>query len=216
MTRRSTWRSSASAIRRDGSAKAPPFQTDAPVTPAHRDALAAMRRLGVTLVEVEFPDLPYSALLRNADVEAAAIFEELTLSGQDARLIPPWGDKWKQVRFLSAVDYLQIERFRRQVMEVMDAMFERVDVIFSPTYATFQLVMIANFTGHPGLTLRCGFAEMGTRNLGWTPADPATPRRRVTCNVAMHGRLFEEGRLIALGRALETELDVWRERPPVG
>ncbi|HJS75076.1 MAG TPA: hypothetical protein VJ921_12370, partial [Vicinamibacteria bacterium] len=46
-------------------------------------------------------------------------------------------------------------------------------------------------------------------------ASPTLPRS-VTQNIAMHGRLFEEGRMLALARVLESRFDVWRgRRPPV-
>ena len=88
-----------------------------PVGNAHRDALDALRELGVELVEVELPPFPYSALIPNLYVEAAAIYEALTLDGRDD-LLPPegWPDAWRRVRLLSAVDYLQAERLRRHLM----------------------------------------------------------------------------------------------------
>src|SRR3546814_10121941 len=98
-----------------------------------------MRASGVEMVEVRLPDLPLASLMQSLYVESAAIFEELTLSGQDARLIAPWADLWRQARFLSAVDYYQIERFRRQVMIAMDEIFSQVDMFFAPTYGSFDL-----------------------------------------------------------------------------
>ncbi|MDT9601022.1 amidase [Sphingosinicella rhizophila] len=187
-----------------------------PASPGHLNGLAAMKDIGVEMVEVEFPVLPYAMLLDSLYVESAAIFEDLTLSGKDAQLIAPWADSWRQARFLSAVDYYQIERFRRQVMEMMDRLFDRVDILFAPTYGSFELLMIANFTGHPGLSFRSGFAETATRDLGFAPIDPSGAKRRVTSNISMHGRLFEEGKMLALARLLEEKLDVWRERPTIG
>src|SRR3546814_19146697 len=98
-------------------------------------------------------------------VESAAIFEELTLSGQDARLIAPWADLWRQARFLSAVDYYQIERFRRQVMIAMDEIFSQVDMFFAPTFGSFDLLMVMNFTGQPGLTFRFCFSEIDRKRV---------------------------------------------------
>src|SRR3546814_17400450 len=91
-----------------------------------------MRASGVEMVEVRLPDLPLATLMQSLYVESAAIFEELTLSGQDARLIAPWADLWRQARFLSAVDYYPIERFRRQVMIAMDEIFSQVAQFFAP------------------------------------------------------------------------------------
>jgi Asp-tRNA(Asn)/Glu-tRNA(Gln) amidotransferase A subunit family amidase len=173
----------------------------------------------VRLVEVELPALPYASLIRNLMVEAAAVYEELTLSGKDEQLPTSgtggWPNDWRQARLMSAVDYLQLERFRRQVMLEMHRIFERVDALFGPTYGSFDLVLVTNYTGHPGLTLRAGLIESPTREFV-VPSNPAGPRHTVTSNVAFHGRLYEEGKILALGRALEQRLGVWHHRPPVG
>lgn len=179
------------------------------------NGLAAMRSLGVKMVELELPDLPYLALLPNLYAESAAVFEDLTLSGEDAELMCPWADLWRQVRFYSAVDYLQAERFRRQVMTVLDGLLQRVDVLFAPTYGNFELLVAASFVGVPGVSFRCGFRETATRGLGTVPLDAAAVEHRVTTNVSLHGRLFEEGKLLALSRAIEEALNVWHERPPI-
>lgn len=186
-----------------------------PVSPAHLKALDVARGLGVELVEVALPPLPYQALLPNLYVESAAVFEQLTLSGQDAKLISPWADLWRQAHFMSAVDYLQAERFRRQVMTAMDAIFDKVDLLIAPTYGDFTLFMICNFTGHPGLTFRCGFTETPARSLSVRPVDPAAPKHRVTCNISMHGRLFGEAAMLSLARRMEAAMGVWQDRPPM-
>ena len=53
-------------------------------------ALAASRRLGVEVVEVSLPPLPYEALMNVLYAEAAAAFEDLTLSDLDDTLT--WQD----------------------------------------------------------------------------------------------------------------------------
>lgn len=190
-----------------------------PASEAHHGALAALRELGVRVVDVALPNRPYFALINNLMVEAAAVFEELALSGRDRELpednATAWPKSWRQARFLSAVDYLQFERLRRQVMIDFGTIFERVDLLFGPTYGSFELLMAMNFTGHPGLGVRAGFVETATRGLGTVPLDPGGPKHRVTQNVAFHGRLYEEGKMLAVARALEARLGVAAERPPV-
>ncbi|MHC5006066.1 MAG: amidase, partial [Planctomycetota bacterium] len=96
-----------------------------------------------------------------------------------------------------AIEYVQAQRFRRQVMEMMAAKLADVDAIISPSFAG-SLLMITNHTGHPSLTLRCGFRDDGT------------PR-----GITLWGRLFDEGTLCRLGMALEGRLNVWGQRPPM-
>lgn len=201
-----------------------PSESDAadsvPVTSVEHAALQALKELGVTLVTVTLPDLPNSTLSTLLDVESAAVFEELTLSGQDAELrTQSQPQSWREARLLSAVDYLQKERLRRQIMQAMHELYSTVDVLFGPTYGSYDLFMIANFTGHPGLTLRAGFVESPSRSSDakfFAPADPHGPQHTVTRNVAFHGRLFEEGTMLAVARALESKLNVWQRRPPIG
>ena len=66
--------------------------------------------------------------------------------------------------------------------------------------------MAMNYTGHPGITLRAGLDQSPTRSAGPVPDDPQGEPHTITRNVAFHGRLFEEGKIIALARALEERL----------
>jgi hypothetical protein len=78
--------------------------------------------------------------------------------------------------------------------------------------------MVTNFTGHPGLTLRAGFFETPSRSSPsnyFGPANPSGRSHRVTRNVTFHGRLFEEGKMLALAHALENRLEVWQQHPSI-
>ncbi len=194
-----------------------------PVSVAHTNVLTVLNDMGADLIEVDLPDLPYAAMIPMLYAEAAAVFEELTLTGRDEELVaqkitePSWPSSWREVRLLSAVDYIQADRFRRQVMMVMDEIFESVEVLCGPLYGySIALVAATNFTGHPGLTMRVGFDDSPTRTIYGAPMDIDGVKHLITENITFHGRLFEEGKMLALGRALEERLNVWRERPPVG
>ncbi len=130
-----------------------------------------------------------------------------------------WPPQWRQARLLSAIDYLQIERYRRQVMEQMHALFQTVDVLFGPTYGSPDLLLTTNFTGHPGLSLRAGLIQGATRSMEverfFNSDDPKGPKHTITRNVAFHGRLYEEGKMLSLARRLEQKLDVARFRPDI-
>jgi Asp-tRNA(Asn)/Glu-tRNA(Gln) amidotransferase A subunit family amidase len=103
------------------------------------------------------------------------------------------------------------------VMQQMHELFNGVDLLFGPTYGSFELLVIMNFTGHPGLTLRAGFYDTPKRDWTverfFTPSDPDAPRHTTTRNVTFHGRLFEEGKMLALAAALERRLGVWERQP---
>ena len=190
----------------------------------HRAAFEALQDLGVELVEISTPDLPADPLFQAVVVEAAAAFEELTLSGRDDDMVwqddPAWPNGWRAARLYSAVDYVQLDRLRRRFMIEMDARFSEVNALFGPTYAG-GMVTITNFTGHPCLALRAGFAELPTRGRGGATAenplgDAATadaPRSRVPQSATIWAPLFEEGNAIRLGRALEAALGIAGDRP---
>ena len=113
-----------------------------------RDMLDHARALGLTLVELTRPDLPYDSLMSTLFAEAAASFERLTLDDQDDRLTwqepGAWPNTFRKARFLSAVDHVQLDRLRRKVMQDMDAAFGEVDAIIGPCLAGPMLI-ITNF-----------------------------------------------------------------------
>jgi len=193
-----------------------------PATDVDRAALAALTRLGAVPVEVAFPDWPYGSLMTILFAEAAAAFEELTLDhgvDQLAMQVPDaWPNLFRQARFLSAVDLVQADRLRRKVAGEMARVFSSVDVLLVPSLRD-EMLTISNFTGHPSLTLRAGFVEVGQARSDWAP-DPAHPMptflppRRVPHGVTLIGKLFDEGTLGRAGIALENALGVASERPP--
>jgi Asp-tRNA(Asn)/Glu-tRNA(Gln) amidotransferase A subunit family amidase len=154
--------------------------------------------------------------------EAAAAFEELTLTHQVDQLnmqVPDaWPNVFRQSRFLSAVDYVQADRLRRKVANEMARVFASVDLLLVPSLRD-EMLTITNFTGHPSLTLRAGFIEVSEARSDWAP-DPEhplpkfNPPRRVPHGVTLIGRLFEEGTLGRAGIALERSFAVAAERPP--
>jgi Asp-tRNA(Asn)/Glu-tRNA(Gln) amidotransferase A subunit family amidase len=176
----------------------------------------------MALVEVTLPDWPYGSLNTILFAEAAAAFEDLTLSRGVDRLkmqVPDaWPNTFRQSRFLSAVDFVQADRLRRKVAQEMARTFEKVDLLLVPALRD-EILTITNFTGHPALTLPAGFVEVGQARSDWAP-DPAhplptlSPKRRVPHGVTIVGRLFAEGTLGTAGIALEKAFDVAQKRPP--
>jgi Asp-tRNA(Asn)/Glu-tRNA(Gln) amidotransferase A subunit family amidase len=200
----------------------PKWMQEAPATDVDRAALDALRRLGLKPVEVSLPDWPYGNLLHVVFAEAAASFEELTLSGKDDELKVQVADAWPNLfrmsRFLSAVDFVQADRLRHRVAAEMARVMGEVDLLLVPSLRD-EMLTISNFTGHPSLTLRAGFVEVSQARSDWAP-DPAhplptfSPPRRVPHGVTLIGRLFDEGTIGRVGVALEKVFGVAEERPP--
>jgi Asp-tRNA(Asn)/Glu-tRNA(Gln) amidotransferase A subunit family amidase len=200
----------------------PKWMNEAPATDVDRAALEAVKKVGMVPVEVAIPDWPYDSLQLILFAEAAAAFEELTLThGVDQlkmQVPDAWPNSFRQARFLSAVDFVQTDRFRRKVANEMSRVFSNVDLLLVPSLRD-EMLTITNFTGHPSLTLRAGFIEVSEARSDWAP-DPAnpparfSPPRRVPHGITLIGRLFDEGRLGSAGLALERSFAVADQRPP--
>jgi len=200
----------------------PAWMKESPATDVDRAALAAVKKVGMVPVEVALPNWPYNSLMLILFAEGAASFEELTLSGDINQLKVQVPDAcpnvFREARFLSAVDFVQADRFRRKVAEEMARVFTEVDLLLVPSLRD-EMLTITNFTGHPSLTLRAGFVEVAEARSDWAP-DPNNPMprfsppRRVPHGVTLIGRLFEEGTLVRAGLALENNFGVASERPP--
>ncbi|NOX83300.1 MAG: amidase [Alphaproteobacteria bacterium] len=184
---------------------------------ADRAGLEALRGLGVTVKEFSWPELSFDALIEIVLVESAAAFADLTLSGRDDELVwqepQAWPNTWRAARFISAVDYVQIDRLRRKLMQDVRSAFEGFDALIGPHYAGGAL-LATNMTGHPQLALRAGFAQKPNRTLATSEPVEGAETFRVPRGISLWGDLFQEGKIIALGAAMEKALGVSGERPP--
>jgi Asp-tRNA(Asn)/Glu-tRNA(Gln) amidotransferase A subunit family amidase len=200
----------------------PAWMQEPPATEVDRAAFETVKKVGMVPVEVSIPDWPYDGLNLILFAEAAAAFEELTLSGGlrelKAQVPDAWPNLFRQSRFLSAVDFVQTDRMRRKVAQEMARVMADVDLLLVPSLRD-EMLVITNFTGHPSLTLRAGFVEVRQARSDWAPDRKhplptfSTPRR-VPHGVTLIGRLFDEGTLGAAGIALERAFQVAAERPP--
>jgi Asp-tRNA(Asn)/Glu-tRNA(Gln) amidotransferase A subunit family amidase len=199
----------------------PKWMKEDPATDVDRAALETVKKVGMIPVEVAIPDWPYDSLNVILFAEGAAAFEDLTLSGELSQLkvqtLDAWPNIFRQSRFLSAVDFVQADRFRRKVAMEMARVFSEVDLLLVPSLRD-EMLTITNFTGHPSLTLRAGFVEVSEARTDWAP-DPSrplpkfSPPRRVPHGVTLIGRLFDEGTLGSAGLALEHAFGVVGESP---
>ncbi len=161
-------------------------------------ALDVIRKLGVNLVSVELPDLPYEHMLSVLSAEAAAAFDDLTRSGRDhlltAQKEQDWPNQFRVARFIPAVEYVQADRARTLAMQAMEKVFEKFDVLVAPTTST-QLIA-SNLTGHPAIILPHGFRDDGT---------PAS--------ITFLGNLYGEAKMLAVARAYQEATDFHRRHP---
>jgi len=165
------------------------------------EVLATMRRLGVNLVPMQFPDLPVNDTLLLLECEAAAAFDELTRTNQDEQLkrqsAQAWPNIFRTSRLIPAVEYIQANRIRTLLMQQFDRNMADIDVYLSPSFGGMSL-RATNLTGHPCVVLPTGFRANGTPT-----------------SVTFLGRLFGEEALLSVARAYQDATD-WHRRRPAG
>ena len=170
-------------------------------------ALAVFRRMGITLVPVELPEMPYGAMRLVLTAEGAAAFDELTRSGRDAELVQQtprdWANTFRTARFISAVDYVNANRARTLAMQKWHALFETVDVIVTPTNVGSQLTA-TNLTGHPAVILPSGFRDTSESD-----------RTQVPVSLTFLGGLYQEATLLAVAKAWQDATDFHKKYPVV-
>lgn len=157
-------------------------------------ALDILKNLGASIVDIELPRGFHEWTLASMlDVEAACIFQELTRSG-NLDGINAWSDIFRASHFVSAVDFLQAQRVRRQLMVAMAEVFRSVDL-----YVGGEDLGIANLTGHPCFALPVILSDV-------------KPQTRPLCCTLTAG-LHDEATLLAVAAEIETQADVLRHRP---
>ncbi len=179
-------------------------------------ALAKLRSMGVNLIPVEFPKLPYGEMITILLAEAAAAFDDLTRSGKDKLLTQQskddWPNQFRSARFIPAVEYIQANRARMEAMQAAAKVFDQVDVIVTPTFS--QQLTITNLTGHPSVILPNGIRgndapparvrESGEVDQG----GPGTPT-----SLTFLGQLYGEAKLLAVAKAYQDATDFHLQHP---
>ncbi len=126
----------------------PKWMNEPPATAVDRHALEVAQSLGMTLVPLELPDWPYDSLQLILFAEAAAAFEDLTLSGREHELkmqvADAWPNSFRQARFLSAVDLVQADRLRRRVALMMAQLFAGEPLTGLPPTPGAALTLLQN------------------------------------------------------------------------
>lgn len=163
--------------------------------------LETLKSLGVKLIPIELPEFPVSSLSFILSAEAAAAFDELTLSGKDDLLVRQvknaWPNTFRQARMIPAVEYIQANRARMVLMQKMAEILEDIDLYVSPAFGGDNL-LLTNLTGHPAVVLPNGFRENGTPT-----------------SITFNGRLFGESELLSVAKAYQDATDFHLRRPPI-
>jgi Asp-tRNA(Asn)/Glu-tRNA(Gln) amidotransferase A subunit family amidase len=160
------------------------------------------RSLGLDLVPVSLPDnIPVNALSIILNAEAAAAFDELTISGKDSMLVRQiknaWPNEFRKARFIPAVEYINANRIRYELIQEINAVLMDYDAIITPTFGGTQVLM-TNLTGHPCVVLPNGF-----------------DRNNRPGSFSLIGNLFEEEKILRLAMKYQEETNFEDVHPPL-
>ena len=177
------------------------FESDG-ATGHDRAALETLRSLGVAPVPIDLPsDYPLSALRIILRAEAAAAFDELTLSGRDDLLVRQtagsWPNSFRVARMIPAVEYIQANRVRTMLMGALEAALEGIDVFITPTRAP-DVSLMTNLTGHPAVVVPSGFNNDGT-----------------PVSIVFIGQLWADAETLRVAKAWQDATDFHTRRPPL-
>jgi len=195
---------------------------DGEVDQAVRRALETLQALGAELVEVRLPDIEeMNAIGRLILLAEATSVHHRNLDERPEDFGLDQIALFDQGRFVTAVDYLDAQRRRRQLSHGFYTALEGVDVIATPTIpilpakigqtttkvngvtldvrlATTRNVRALNLTGLPLLSVPCGLSEGG-----------------LPIGMQLIGALLDEKSLLEIGGSYQRATDWHTKRPPI-
>lgn len=168
--------------------------------PEVKPALAALKKMGCKLVPFRMPSVEgLFAMPTIINVEAASVFDHLLREGETEGW-NDWPESFRAAQFVSAIDYLRIQRRRVELMQEVEQAMAAVDILVD-----VNDVFHTNLTGHPSVVVPTGYKDAAGG--GKTP-ECAT----------FTGHLCDDARLLAIATQFQASnpanqvhpgLDVW-------
>lgn len=176
------------------------------------EALDTLRRLGITLIELELPDVAQAIREARATFrEAFAVYAEHLESNPEA-FSDDLRERLAESRSVSAARYQEAQQFRRRFREAAESLLGACDVLAAPTATIaaapitdrpadyrrhgWKNTGISDFTGQPSVSIPCGFTAKG-----------------LPVGIMFTGRLFADRRVLQIAHAIEQATD-WYRTPP--
>jgi aspartyl-tRNA(Asn)/glutamyl-tRNA(Gln) amidotransferase subunit A len=182
------------------------------------DSLKVLGEFCEIETDVPLPDLPFGAAVGMiVDAEGASAFRDLIESGKvkELRAKDDRAGGYPGMVIL-AVDYLQAMRVRGLMKKAMDDLYAKYDAIIAPSRGTVAtpinisfdeaypdvkgssppIIPAGNLVGQPAISVPNGF---GIKNL--------------PTGIQFTGRIWSEGKLIALAHAYQQATDWHKKRP---
>jgi len=178
------------------------FEEDYGVSRFDEQTLRVLRRMGAELIpmDLETPDIPTQALSLILEAEAAAAFDELTRSDRDSLMVRQhryaWPNLFRTARYITAVEYIQANRIRHDLIEAYHQKMKGFDVVVTPSFQGGDQLLATNLTGHPVVVVPNGFKKSGSPT-----------------SISFLGNLYEEGTVLAVAAAYQEASTFHKERP---
>ena len=156
--------------------------------------LEVFKKLGVQLIPVNFPDSGvYNINIMDVviGVECAAQFDEMTRLNIDDQLTRQtkydWPNQFRTARFVPAVEYVNAQRHRYTLMQKVNEVIQKYDVIICPSKGDGNQSAITNLTGHPVVCLPTGFDK----------------KLNLPTGISFVGNLYDESTLLTIANAYQ-------------
>jgi len=178
------------------------FESEYAVSEFDKQSLRTLRKLGADLIPVELDnvEIPVYSLSIILEAEAAAAFDELTRSNRDSLLVRQhryaWPNIFRTARYITAVEYIQANRIRHELIRDYNEKMKDFDVVVTPSFQGGSQLLATNLTGHPVVVVPNGFKENGSPT-----------------SISFLGNLFDEGTILAVAAAYQEATEFNKKRP---
>lgn len=166
--------------------------------------LETYQQMGVELVPVNFPDsgqYHYAIMDMVIGAECAAAFDDFTRTNLDDEMTRQgkydWPNSFRTSRFVPAVEYINANRHRYLLMQLVNETMKDVDVLICPTRGSGNQGAITNLTGHPVVCMPTGFDK----------------RSNLPTSITLIGKLYDEATILSAAKAYQ-DATQWDEMHP--
>jgi Asp-tRNA(Asn)/Glu-tRNA(Gln) amidotransferase A subunit family amidase len=160
--------------------------------------LAALKKLGATLVPIKYPDLPINEMGFILGIEAGAGFQNLVLSKDADQLTRQekrnWAYTLRAAQFASATEYINANRARTLLIQQWYETLKGLDLYMSPCFTTN--LTLTNLTGNPAIVVNNG-------RIG--------PKYRTS--ITFNGQLFGEGKMLEAAKVYQAATHFQEQYP---
>ena len=164
--------------------------------------LEVFKSAGANLIPVDFPD----SGIYNFDMigivigsESAAAFDGFTRTGLDDKMNRQgkgeWPNYFRASRFIPAVEYVNANRHRYSLMQKVNEVIDKYDVIICPTWVGNQAA-ITNLTGNPAISIPTGF-----------------DKNKAPTSITLVGKLYDEATILAIAKIYQ-DATQWNKMHP--